>query len=246
MSFKNLASRAAVATIATLVPVVAAVSGAASASATTVHHPSVTVRALPMSQTSGCPQTTNLSARILSNGPAIVRFHWLRSDGTSGRTGMLHFRGSGHHSFDVHADWQVPDDSIRWEQLIVTSPDRVTTRRMSFTTYCATNVYVAYASATDSSALCSDVYTDLGGMIELGGTAPTSLRYYWTVDGTVVGDTTVTDPTTLASGVLSPTFHYAFIASRATPYHDAVLHAETSDGSASSTSNAAYFTTTCA
>ncbi len=245
MSFKNLASRAAVATIATLVPVVAAVSGAGSASATTAH-PAVTVRALPMSHTSGCPQTTNLSARILSNGPAVVRFHWLRSDGSSGRTGMLRFRGRGHHSFVVHSDWQVPDDSTRWEQLVVSSPDHVTTRRMSFTTYCATDVYTAYASATDSSALCGDVYTDLGGMIELSGTPPTSLRYYWIVDGTIVGDTTVTDPATLASGVLNPTFHYAFIASRGTTYHDAVLYAETTDGSASSTSNAAYFTTTCA
>jgi hypothetical protein len=245
MSFYTLAGRAAVATVAALGPVVAAVSGAVSASATTVHHPSVTVRSLPTSHTSGCPQTRNFAARILSDGPAAVRYHWQRSDGARSLPSTLRFRGAGRHSRTVRESWgPFSGDSSGWEELVVSSPDRVTTHRMYFATYCATGVS-AIVGASDSSALCSDVYTDLTGEIYLRGTPPTGVRYYWTVDGTVVGDTTITDPAVLASGEFDPTFQYAFIAPAGSTLHEADFYAETIDGSASD-SSAIDFEVDCA
>ena len=248
MTASNLITRAmraaVVALAAVVLSLVAAMLGAGPAGATT-GHPAVTVRAGGTSHPFGCPQTTTLTARILSNGPAFVRYHWLRSDGAVSRQQTLRFRGAGRHVFAVHTEWQVPDTSTRWEQLVVTSPDRVSTHWIYFTTECATQILGGWATATDSSALCDDVYTDLGGEIFLWGTPPSGLRYYWTVDGTTVGAGTETDPTTLASGGVSPTFHYAFIAARGTTFHTVVLHAETSDGSVSWDSPTTSFSTTC-
>jgi len=246
MTVSNLATRpirAAVVVLAVALSLVALVLSAGAAGATT--RPAVTVRAGGISQPFGCPQTTTLSARILSNGPAFVRYHWLRSDGAVTRQQTLRFRGPGRHVFDVHTEWQVSDTSTRWEQLVVTSPDRVSTHRIYFSTECATQILGGWATATDSSALCDDVYTDLGGVVFLWGTPPSSVRYYWTVDGTAVGAGIETDPTTLASGGVRPTFHYAFIAARGTTDHTVALHAESTDGSLSWASPTTYFTTTC-
>jgi hypothetical protein len=248
MTLHNLTTRAArsavVALTAAALSLVTLVLGAGRAGATT--RPGVTVRVGAMSHTSGCPQTTEFTARILSQGPALVRYHWVRSDGSSSPQRSLRFRGPGRHSYAVHESWAVPDDSTRWEKLVVTSPDRVSTRRMYFTTYCATQVWVDYATATDSSALCDDVFTNLGGAIAIWGTPPPGVRYYWTVDGTVVGDTTVTDYATIASGEIDPTYFYSFIPPHGTTSHSVVLHAEATDGSSSWDSPATSFTTTCA
>jgi hypothetical protein len=248
MTVSTLATRATrntvVALTAGILSTLAAVLGAGSASAHTAA-PAVTVRAVGIAQTSGCPQTTTFTARVLSNGPAVVHYHWLRSDGSASPQGTLRFRGRGHHSYAVHYDWTLSGDVSGWEQLVVTTPDRVATRRMNFSTYCATGVYVADVTATDSSALCSDVYTDLGGELEFWH-ASDGIRYYWTVDGTVVGDTTVTDPSVLASGVLNPTFHYAFIPPHGTTYHDVELHIQATDGTGNSDFYSTTFSTTCA
>ncbi len=232
-----------VALIAGIVSLIAAMLGASPASATT---PSVTVRAAGINHPYSCPQTNTFNARILSNGPANVSYHWKRSDGSVGPTRALHFRGAGRHSSTVHDTWQISVNYSGWERLVVTSPNRVETREMFFDTECATGLDSAWATATDSSALCGDVYTDLGGQIFFWGTPPAGVRYYWTVDGTRVGDTTVTDPSVLASGGISPTFHYAFIATAGTTGHSVHLHAETTDGTLLSDSPVAFFDTTCA
>jgi hypothetical protein len=246
MTHNNLANRAAVALFAALVAVVAAVLGASSASATVAHRASVLVRAGTTSQTAGCPQTTSFAARIVSDGPALVRYHWRRSDGAVSTNRTLRFRGAGRHTRTVRDSWgPASDDYSGWEQLVVTNPDRVVTRQLRFATSCATHIAIFSAGATSSSAVCDDVYTDLDGMVNIGGTIPPGVRYYWTVDGTVVGDTTITDPATLA-GDLNLSYHYAFIPPAGTTGHYVVLYVEATDGSAFAASLTESFTTTCA
>ena len=81
------------------------------------------------------PTHVNFAGRIKTDGPAIVTYRWLRSDGTH-KDGVLQFtRADGH---PVGTDWAQKSTFSGWVQLIVLTPKRVETSKTYFSVHCGT------------------------------------------------------------------------------------------------------------
>ncbi len=115
---------------------------------------SVSVTPSPSSWSAPCPATldTTFNAVINANGrPGTVTYHWERSDGSSGTNQTVTF-ASGEMSKPVSVTWSFGSGGTsgsRWEKLVVTSPNAITSNQST----------VNYNCATSSNSVTGVVYT---------------------------------------------------------------------------------------
>ena len=82
-----------------------------------------------------CPATVRFHGYIETTGRMAVSFDWVRSDGVrTSRT--LHFAKAGRRN--VFDSWTVSKTYSGWEQIVVTSPNQLETRRSTFQVNCVT------------------------------------------------------------------------------------------------------------
>jgi hypothetical protein len=75
----------------------------------------------PLSGTHSCPFTLFYTFGIIADGPCIVYYHFVRSDGIELPGNTITFSNAGTRNIDF--SWTVDEPGIYWVELVITSPD---------------------------------------------------------------------------------------------------------------------------
>jgi len=65
-----------------------------------------------------------------------VRYHWIRSNGTSLPTETVTFTGSGIQQYTTTSTWAVMADGNHWQAIQILSPRKLESRHATFTLDC--------------------------------------------------------------------------------------------------------------
>ncbi|HEY0614296.1 MAG TPA: hypothetical protein VGC96_06630 [Candidatus Elarobacter sp.] len=102
----------------------------------------VTLAARPVSAGSCAVVSTATIVAYDTVAAREVTYRFVRSDGTSSRTGRLSFAGDGAFAQAVRDDW-TPRGAAPWVALEITAPDRIRSQRLAVTPRCGTRRVVA-------------------------------------------------------------------------------------------------------
>jgi hypothetical protein len=75
----------------------------------------------PLSGARSCPFTLFYTFGITADGPCIVFYHFIRSDGVELPSCTITFSGAGTRNIDF--SWIVDEPGVYWVELVITSPD---------------------------------------------------------------------------------------------------------------------------
>jgi len=95
--------------------------------------------AIPTSYTGPCPGTIKFSGKIQADGPGVVKYTWLRSDGATGPVQAITFAAAGvEHVSDA---WTLGNINVLpnysgWEQIKILSPNEMLSNKAEFTLTC--------------------------------------------------------------------------------------------------------------
>ncbi|WP_457607892.1 hypothetical protein [Nitratifractor sp.] len=81
-----------------------------------------------------CPVTLNIKGRIKVNGPALVRYRFLRSNGAQTPVKSMQVNQAG--SYNVWNSWTIGSDYDGWQRLEVLSPNHKLSPRANFRVRC--------------------------------------------------------------------------------------------------------------
>jgi hypothetical protein len=82
------------------------------------------------------PTRVSFSGRIKTDGPSLVTYRWLRSDGTY-KDGVL--QDSAENGKTISTSWDQTSTTSGWVQLIVLTPKHVETPKTYFWVHCGTS-----------------------------------------------------------------------------------------------------------
>jgi len=82
------------------------------------------------------PTRVSFSGRIKTDGPAVVTYRWLRSDGTH-KDGVLQQPAANGKT--VSTSWNQTSTASGWVQLIVLAPKHLETAKTYFRVHCGTS-----------------------------------------------------------------------------------------------------------
>jgi hypothetical protein len=96
---------------------------------------SADAKVAPATHTGACPFTFNFTGTIVVNGPEIVKYRWIRSDGATAPVQTLTFRARGAQV--VTDTWTLsPPHYEGWEAVRILSPNALTSNKAAFKLEC--------------------------------------------------------------------------------------------------------------
>lgn len=107
---------------------------------------SVSASVTPATFKGSCPKMFEFSGVIAVDGPVVVRYKWIRSDGATAPEQSIRFRKAGRQV--VKTTWTLGDAAklpnySGWESVQIVSPGTLASNRASFTLECAQKLAIA-------------------------------------------------------------------------------------------------------
>lgn len=112
----------------------------------------VRVEANPVEFKGECPATITFTGKIRMNGPGVVRYVWLRSDGARVRPATLNFQAAGEQ--EVTKTWRLGGpgfpDRKRWQAIRILYPNVMISNHAEFRILCESPADVELASTSEA------------------------------------------------------------------------------------------------